>query len=76
MHQFGEIDIKLDDGVVTVAFDREANWWSTDDIPASYADFIQSKVNAEFEGMGYVMRTDWDNGDRRYQRVRGLRSCG
>ena len=58
MTTFGEIDVKLDGIVVTIAFDREANWWSDVTIPSKYADLIQSKVNAEFEGAGYIMRAD------------------
>lgn len=68
MWTFGEIDVKLDGVVATIAFDREANWWSDVTIPSKYADLIQTKVNAEFEGMGYVLRTDCDNGDRHFQR--------
>lgn len=31
---------------------------------ANESDRIQNAITREFEGMGFVMRTDWDNGEK------------
>ena len=39
-------------------------------LEAEERDRIQDAVTREFEGMGYVQRTDWDNGDRYFTKGR------
>jgi hypothetical protein len=69
MRTFGEIDLVLDGDTVTIAFDRDADWWTDTPVDAKHADFIQTKVNAEFEGAGYMRLMD---GSMRRTRCRSL----